>query len=121
MSRHKEIGTITAVGSPLSFETYWISTSAIIYSLLRSRAEWLQPPLPLQIPIDSIRRLPPFGDCPHHQRLSAPHVARREHARHARHVVGIRRYIAARVQIYAKLLDHTVLHRAREAHRQQHQ
>src|SRR5208283_5374514 len=35
MSRHKEIGTITAVGSPLSLETYWISASAIVYSLLR--------------------------------------------------------------------------------------
>src|ERR1035438_2206500 len=35
MSRHKEIGTITAVGSPLSLETYWISASGIVYSLLR--------------------------------------------------------------------------------------
>ena len=35
ISRHKEIGTITAVGSPPSFETYWISASAIVDSLLR--------------------------------------------------------------------------------------
>ena len=34
ISRHNEIGTITAVGSPLSLETYWISTS-INYSVLR--------------------------------------------------------------------------------------
>ncbi len=37
MSRHKEIGTITAVGSPLSLETYWISASGIVYSVLRFR------------------------------------------------------------------------------------
>src|ERR1019366_136293 len=35
MSRQTEIGTITAVGSPLSLETYWISASAIVYSVLR--------------------------------------------------------------------------------------
>src|ERR1035441_6099368 len=35
MSCHKEIGTITAVGSPLSLETYWISASGIVYSVLR--------------------------------------------------------------------------------------
>src|ERR1017187_9129620 len=35
MSCHKEIGTITAVGSPLSSETYWISASGIVYSVLR--------------------------------------------------------------------------------------
>ena len=34
ISRHKEIGTITAVGSPPSFETYWISAPAINYSVL---------------------------------------------------------------------------------------
>src|ERR1035437_2493280 len=35
MSCHKEIGTITAVGSPLSLETYWISASGIVNSVLR--------------------------------------------------------------------------------------
>ena len=34
ISRHKEIGTITAVGSPPSFETYWRSAPAINYSVL---------------------------------------------------------------------------------------
>src|ERR1035437_2894483 len=34
MSRHKEIGPITAVGSPLSLETYWISASGIVYNVL---------------------------------------------------------------------------------------
>ena len=29
ISRHQEIGAITAVGSPLSLETYWISASNI--------------------------------------------------------------------------------------------
>src|ERR1017187_6939987 len=35
MSCQKAIGTITAVGSPLSLETYWISASGIDYSVLR--------------------------------------------------------------------------------------
>src|SRR5664280_707237 len=41
MSCHKEIGTITAVGSPLSSETYWISASGIVYTVLRFRGRRL--------------------------------------------------------------------------------
>src|ERR1035438_7979210 len=76
---------------------------------------------PPQIPIDPFRRLAPFGDGPHYQRLAAAHVAGREDARHARHVIPIRRHIAAPIQRHAELLDHAVLHRPREAHGEQHQ
>src|ERR1017187_3230163 len=71
---------------------------------------------PSEIPIDSFRRLAPLGDGPHNQRLPAAHVAGREDARHARHVIPIGRHIAAPIQRHAELLDHAVLHRAGEAH-----
>src|ERR1035437_4661055 len=74
-----------------------------------------------EIAIDSFRRLAPLGDGPHHQRLPAPHVAAGEHAAHARHVVGVDCDIAARLKLDAELLDHAVLHRAGEAHGEQHQ
>ena len=73
-----------------------------------------------QIAINSFRCLPPLGDRPDHQRLSAPHVARREHARNARHVVASAATLP-RPSSQRRLLDHAVLHRPREAHRQQHQ
>src|ERR1022692_4310643 len=76
---------------------------------------------PSEIPIDSFRRLAPLGDGPHHQRLPAAHVAGREDARHTRHVIPIGRHIAAPIQRHAYLLDHAVLHRAGEAHGEQHQ
>src|SRR5437868_2754099 len=60
-------------------------------------------------------------DRPHHQALAAPHVAGREHPRHARREPAVLRLrVRPRVLLHPELVQQLVL-RAAEAQRQQHQ
>src|SRR6202008_4752584 len=68
------------------------------------------------------RALPAFADGPDDQRLAAAHVAAREDLGVAGLIPqGVREDVAALVQLEAEVLDHPLLHRAEEAHGEQHE
>src|SRR5947207_11285230 len=87
-----------------------------IGSNLRARR---QERLAHQVRVHPARRLPPFPDRPHDQRLPAPCIPAREHARHRRLVVGPGLHVAALGQRAAELGDDRVGLGAEEAERQE--
>src|SRR3954464_8681873 len=75
-----------------------------------------------QVLIHRSRCLAAFSDSPHHQRLAAPHIARREYAGQGRlPILLVRLDVSAPVDRDAKLLHQTGFHWPGEAHSQQHQ
>src|SRR5436305_6348517 len=77
-----------------------------------------------QVFVDRTRRLPAFADRPHHQRLAAAHVARREHLVDAGAVAarlfGAGPCVSARVLLDAEHVQHAA-HRRHETPREQPQ
>src|SRR5208337_813936 len=65
---------------------------------------------PSEESIDALCGFAAFGDGPDNQRLAAAHIAGGEYAGNARHVIGVGRHVAARVERHAELLNHTVFH-----------
>src|SRR5262249_23953632 len=74
-----------------------------------------------EVGVDAARRLAAFPDRPDDERLTAPHVAAREHAGHARLVVRSDGDVAALVELHAELVDHPRLLRSEEPHGEQHE
>src|SRR5690606_30940222 len=71
-----------------------------------------------QVQVDRTRRAAALVDRPHDERLAAPAVARREHARHRRAEIAVRgTVIRALVERDAERLRHVRL-RTEEAHRE---
>ena len=72
--------------------------------------------------VDRVRGLAAFADRPDHQRLAAAHVAGGEDlVERGLVVVGVGLDVAARVEREPERLDHALVHRMHEAHRQQHE
>src|ERR1700744_3617343 len=72
--------------------------------------------------VDGMRGLAPFSDRPDDKRLTAAHIAASEDLVE-RAFVGpcVGRDIAALIETHPELLDHAVMDRRDEAHRQQHE
>ena len=69
-----------------------------------------------------MRRLAALADRPHHQRLAAAHVAGgKDLVDRGAVIAGVGGDIAALVERQAEVLDHALVHRMHEAHRQQHE
>jgi hypothetical protein len=72
-----------------------------------------------QVAIDAARRLASLPDRPDDQRLPAAEVAAGEHAGNARHVVGVRLDVAARVELDAEVRQERALLRPQEPQREE--
>src|SRR5437667_10961219 len=68
-----------------------------------------------QVRVHPARRLAPFPDRPHDQRLPPPRIPAREHTRHRRLVVRPGLHVAALGECAAELRDHRGRLRAEEA------
>src|SRR5207249_249003 len=90
------------------------------WSCLQLRARG-QERLAHEVRVHPARRLAPFPDRPHDQRLPPPRVPAGEHTRHRRLVVRPGLRVAALGECAAELRDHGVRLRAEEAEGQEHE
>ena len=83
------------------------------------RRDLLQAGAAHQVSIDGGCGFASFGNGPHNEGLTAAHVTGCENAGNRTHVI-LCGDIAARVEIYAQLLNHARLYRSQETQREQH-
>src|SRR5213594_129091 len=72
-----------------------------------------------QVLVDESCRLAAFANSPDNERLAATHVSGGEDARNVGHLFRVRGDVAALVDNHAQLLEHSLLLRAKKAHREQ--
>src|SRR5262245_568426 len=117
-------GTVASAASsragPSAYRANSVSRSAVVSAMpLRERRREVR--APHEVGVDAAGRAPPLRDRPHDEGLPALHVARREHAGHARHPRPVAPDVAALREADAQLLEEARPLRSDESHRQEGQ